>query len=43
MVTGDDFNQVCVFKYPSVKYGSKAVVCNGHSTAVSNVKFSLDD
>ncbi|EAR94225.2 HELP domain protein (macronuclear) [Tetrahymena thermophila SB210] len=43
LATGDDFSQVNIFRYPCIKKGSKAVVGKGHSSHVTNVKFSKND
>jgi hypothetical protein len=43
MVTGDDYSKVSVFKFPSIKKGSIPVDNTGHSSHVTNVKFSKDD
>ena len=43
MVRGDDFGKVSIMKYPFVVTGSKYNEYPGHSSHVTNVKFSLDD
>ncbi|EDO48487.1 predicted protein, partial [Nematostella vectensis] len=42
MVTGDDFGLVKLFKFPSVRKGSKFRKYVGHSAHVTNVRFSND-
>lgn len=43
LASGDDFSQVKVFRYPCIKKGAKAVIGKGHSSHVTNVKFSKQD
>jgi len=43
VATGDDYGKVNVLKFPSIKSGSHAVANHGHSSHVTNVKFSNDD
>lgn len=39
LATGDDFGQVKIFRYPAMVEPSQAVVCRGHSSHVTKVKF----
>jgi len=43
LATGDDYSKVSVYRYPSLKKNSKAVESRGHSSHVTNVKFTKDD
>lgn len=43
VATSDDFSLVKVFRYPCVTKGSEGVIGRGHSSHVTNVKFSPDD
>jgi microtubule-associated protein-like 6 len=43
LASGDDFSKVRILRYPSIKKSSEAVEGHGHSSHVTNVKFSLDD
>ncbi|KRW98348.1 WD40-repeat-containing domain [Pseudocohnilembus persalinus] len=43
LATGDDYSRVNVFKYPSIQKGSKCITNRGHSSHVTNVKFTKDD
>ncbi|EGR31701.1 hypothetical protein IMG5_103450 [Ichthyophthirius multifiliis] len=43
LATGDDFSKLKVFRYPCVQKGSKAIIGKGHSSFVTNVKFSNND
>jgi len=40
LASGDDFGQVKIFRYPSMNLASEAVVCRGHSSHVTKVKFT---
>jgi WD40 repeat protein len=42
LITGDDFSYVKAFRYPNFK-GSSYLKFIGHSSHVTNVKFSSDD
>ena len=39
----DDFGKLRLLRYPCTEEKSKAVEGRGHSSHVTNVKFSLDD
>ena len=43
VATSDDFGLVKLFRYPCVTKGSEGVIGRGHSSHVTNVKFSPDD
>ena len=43
LATGDDFGKVKLFKYPCIQEHSNYVAGKGHSSHVSNVKFTIDD
>lgn len=43
IASADDFSKVKVFRYPSIAEGSKAIEGVGHSSHITNVKFSKDD
>ena len=43
VATSDDFGLVKVFRYPCVTKGSEGIIGRGHSSHVTNVKFSPDD
>lgn len=43
IASGDDFSKVKIFRYPSSEEGSQGLVGKGHSSHVTNVKFSSDD
>ena len=40
LATADDFGQVKLFRYPAVQEGSKSVEGNGHSSHITNVRFT---
>jgi len=42
IVTGDDFGLVKLFRFPSLKKGAKFRKYVGHSSHVTNVRFTLD-
>jgi len=39
LATGDDFGKVKIYRYPSMVEPSESVVCRGHSSHVTKVKF----
>ena len=39
LATGDDFGKVKIFRYPAMVEPSEPVVCHGHSSHVTKVKF----
>lgn len=43
LATVDDFGKLRILRYPSIEEKSKGVEGKGHSSHVTNVKFSLDD
>jgi len=43
IATANDSSLVKLFRYPSVEERSKFLECRGHSSHVTNVKFSKDD
>eukprot|EP01015_Nassula_variabilis_P015377 TRINITY_DN2294_c0_g1_i3.p1 TRINITY_DN2294_c0_g1~~TRINITY_DN2294_c0_g1_i3.p1 ORF type:complete len:168 (+),score=13.09 TRINITY_DN2294_c0_g1_i3:108-611(+) len=43
LALGDDFGKVRVFRYPCLKKGAESIEGVGHSSHVTNVKFSFDD
>ncbi|CAG9326453.1 unnamed protein product [Blepharisma stoltei] len=43
LATGDDFSTVKVFRYPCIVKGAESALGRGHSSHVTNVKFSVDD
>ena len=43
LATADDFSKVKVFRYPCIQKGSESVVGKGHSSHVTNVRFSNND
>ena len=43
LVTADDFGKVKLFNYPCVKRGASDKTYRGHSSHVTNVRFSFDD
>ena len=43
LATSDDFGLVKLFRYPCVTKASEGVIGRGHSSHVTNVKFSPDD
>ena len=43
VATSDDFGLVKIFRYPCVTKPSEGVIGRGHSSHVTNVKFSPDD
>jgi len=43
LASGDDFSHVRILRYPSLKKSSEAVVGTGHSSHVTNVKWTKDD
>jgi len=40
---GDDFGKLSILRYPSLKKSSKGAIGVGHSSHVTNVRWSLDD
>lgn len=43
LASGDDFSQVRLLRYPSLKKASEAVVGRGHSSHVTTVKWNNND
>ncbi|CAD8200325.1 unnamed protein product [Paramecium octaurelia] len=43
LASGDDFSHVRILRFPSLKKSSEAVVGTGHSSHVTNVKWTKDD
>lgn len=43
LASGDDFGKVRLLEYPCIVKNSQGVVGRGHSSHVTNVKFSRDD
>jgi len=43
VASADDFSKVRILKYPSITVNSEAVVGSGHSSHVTNTKFSSKD
>jgi len=43
IATANDSSLVKMFRYPSVEERSKFLECRGHSSHVTNIKFSKDD
>lgn len=43
LALGDDFGKVRLFRFPCLKKGADSLEGNGHSSHVTNVKFSIDD
>jgi WD40 repeat protein len=43
LATGDDLGQVKVFNAPCVKVGSKYLACDGHSSHVTCVRWTIGD
>ncbi len=43
IATADDFSMVKLFRNPCVEKGAEAVIGRGHSSHVTNVRFTLDD
>lgn len=43
VATSDDFGMVKLFRYPCLQKGAEGVIGRGHSSHVTNVRFSLDD
>jgi len=43
VATADDFSKVRILRYPSIIVGSEAVVGIGHSSHVTNVRWSVKD
>ena len=43
IATADDFSMVKLFRNPCVEQGAEAVIGRGHSSHVTNVRFSIDD
>ncbi|CAG9325772.1 unnamed protein product [Blepharisma stoltei] len=43
VATSDDFGMLKVFRYPCLLKGSEGVIGRGHSSHVTNVRFSVDD
>lgn len=43
LATADDFGTVKLFKYPAVVKGMQSLVYGGHSSHVTNVRWSLGD
>ncbi|KAL4483877.1 hypothetical protein ABPG72_006252 [Tetrahymena utriculariae] len=43
LATGDDFSHVRILRFPSLKKSSKGVIGYGHSSHVTNVKWTKDD
>lgn len=43
IVTGDDNGHVRLLEYPCIVKNSKFVMGKGHSSHVTNVKFTVDD
>jgi len=43
LVTGDDFGQVNLFRYPCAKQGNKSKPFTGHSSHVTRTRFTADD
>ena len=43
LASADDFGKIKVFRFPCITKGSESVVGVGHSSHVTNVRFSLKD
>jgi len=43
LASADDFSKVRILRYPSITKGSEGIVGVGHSSHVTNVKFSVKD
>ena len=43
LATGDDFGKVRLLEYPCVVKNSEGVIGRGHSSHVTNVKFTSND
>lgn len=43
IVSGDDFSKLKLFKFPCVKPNASFCKYSGHSSFVTNVRFSMDD
>jgi microtubule-associated protein-like 6 len=43
LASADDFSKIRLLRYPSIVKGSEAIVGVGHSSHVTNVKFSVKD
>mgnify|MGYP003877499497 CR=1 FL=1 len=43
LATADDFSKVKLFRYPCIQKGSESIVGVGHSSHVTNVRFSNND
>lgn len=43
LAVADQFKRIKIYKYPCLRKNSEGVVGKGHSSAVSNVKWSCDD
>nr|CCA15182.1 hCG1784313 putative [Albugo laibachii Nc14] len=43
LATGEDSGKVKIFRYPCTIKGAKAIEMTGHSSHISNVRFSMDD
>ena len=43
VATADDFSQVKLFRYPAMVENAESVVCRGHSSHVTKVKFGTGD
>lgn len=43
IATGDDFGEIRVYKYPCVQPAAESVICKGHSSFVSNLKWMPDE
>jgi len=43
LATGDDFSKIKIYRYPCIKRGSEFVLGSGHSSHITNVRFSNDD
>lgn len=40
LASGDDFGKVKIFRYPSMNLASQGLVCRGHSSHVTKVRFT---
>jgi len=43
LATGDDLGKVSIFHYPCLEKGAAKLECRGHSSQVTNVRWSADD
>jgi len=43
LANGDDYSMLNLYKWPCVNANAKCIEADGHSSHITNVRFSLDD